>query len=991
MISNRRGRSTAPIETVREFAVNTTKGIDITRAPVDLSTVPHAKNLINNPDGSLSLRKPIVAASPSDLTKVDREKVPLKMFNGKYLRWYEDKHNKILYFPGYVCVKYYTYDGTVSYTSVGDTYISILDSCPTLINLNTSTILANVNVKLSSLEGLVDTSLYDDDVEYLPRYLKIVKEKGAVGTATYDYLVEVLNPEPNELRFGTDGDFALNPNLVLDNPYAIRDTYGSVYPEAKGILGYVYSTRTLYETVSIPFDYTSYDYTVNYTSPAMSKSIDVTAISTVKTAPTERTIVFDTFTDTGLIFNCALTLKLHTEYIDQKTRLYVEITGKCYGSSKTYLRVDEGSVAYSAADTPISVKVITYDKSNVMLTTVPFSAYFSQYSTTLGDESGNPIELPTYSFTTSYGSDNPGYVDSLPEEYHHATITIGLPKGMCSYGGSFKGALAASSLPVETVSQLTASSKNTRFRIANSVATSDVLVLKAFGSLPSDTQEGTYWATWYATYDGINWYPMLYPAFRETTEYRMVNASGQSPQAMYFKIHCDEAGTLTPDGMMFENRPDILILNPYGTLRAKQYKFKIVSLKESSDGLSDAQVYDIDSDVTEAYYTPIESSTTALATLDFANAVYGKKLYHKKRIYSYGHEKFFNNIFVTGIDNYETPLYNVIDLDAKNAARVTSLIPWRDYLISATENAIYLHTPQDDGYLTKTVTTSLGIPEQDSRCCVSILNGVIAKSGPRVYLIYPNTYAGTDSVLNVADISAPVSEYLQGPFEDCFAFSTEREYILMMAAKSTTSCLRYDYTTRIWNYCEYPTHLYDYHLVNVETIILFGKYVDTFTYYDVYDFDVETAHNADKLYVPKEDSIKDTPISFEWDSGQKTDNMASKKRFVESKLIFTTEDETENFPMQLTVAVDGDPHVTVVDVNTDAPLLKTDDSIGVLNTSVRLGGSSIGHSDKGLVRQLVVRYSGKGRSIRHILTGSARSPFRFYEAYVRYKLLDNRR
>jgi hypothetical protein len=106
--------------------------------------------------------------------------------------------------------------------------------------------------------------------------------------------------------------------------------------------------------------------------------------------------------------------------------------------------------------------------------------------------------------------------------------------------------------------------------------------------------------------------------------------------------------------------------------------------------------------------------------------------------------------------------------------------------------------------------------------------------------------------------------------------------------------------------------------------------------------------------------------------------------------MFATEDDAEAFPMQLVVAVDGDPHITTVDVNTDAPFWKSGtSSVGVLGTSFRLSNEeSLGRASSGILRQLIVRYSGKGRSVRHILTGSPTSNFKLYETYVRYKTLN---
>ena len=144
MISNRRGRNATPVETINEFAVNTIKGIDVTRAPIDLSTVSYAKNLINNPDGSLSLRKPLKLCSNGNLD----HGAYFKIFNGEYIQW--DAEKKILYLPDTAVTRYYNYKGELVSTDEGaDCRIVYLFGNPTVVNLNTATIIGNMCVYTS--------------------------------------------------------------------------------------------------------------------------------------------------------------------------------------------------------------------------------------------------------------------------------------------------------------------------------------------------------------------------------------------------------------------------------------------------------------------------------------------------------------------------------------------------------------------------------------------------------------------------------------------------------------------------------------------------------------------------------------------------------------------------------------------------------------------------------------------------------------------------
>jgi hypothetical protein len=132
--------------------------------------------------------------------------------------------------------------------------------------------------------------------------------------------------------------------------------------------------------------------------------------------------------------------------------------------------------------------------------------------------------------------------------------------------------------------------------------------------------------------------------------------------------------------------------------------------------------------------------------------------------------------------------------------------------------------------------------------------------------------------------------------------------------------------------------------------------------------------------------IQTAPINFEIDFGQKTDTVMTTKQFVESKLVFATLHSDDTFPMKLTVHVDGDPNVTVRDLTTDAAFYKNEEVGGVLNTT--FSGLSNETDTFNTLRQIVVRYSGKGKSVRHILSGQSFRNFKMYEAYVRYKLLN---
>jgi hypothetical protein len=243
----------------------------------------------------------------------------------------------------------------------------------------------------------------------------------------------------------------------------------------------------------------------------------------------------------------------------------------------------------------------------------------------------------------------------------------------------------------------------------------------------------------------------------------------------------------------------------------------------------------------------------------------------------------------------------------------------------------------------------------------------------------------------------------------------------MLPDTSRTLCLRYNYTTRIWTCHEYEVCFTGVKVNALNDIRLYG--VDFNNRICEFKFDTEineiaqntltkeevatlpygdiVTRNADGTYGSDisatllelldyvravQDTHCVTPIEFELDTGQKSDTILTTKQFVESKLVFATLNKYDAFPMQLTVHVDGDQHLVTRDISTDAPFWKDGSTSGVLNTT--FGGLSSTSDNFNTLRQLVVRYSGKGKSVRHILTGKSLCNFKLYETYIRYKLLN---
>lgn len=442
------------------------------------------------------------------------------------------------------------------------------------------------------------------------------------------------------------------------------------------------------------------------------------------------------------------------------------------------------------------------------------------------------------------------------------------------------------------------------------------------------------------------------------------------------------------------------------------FRFKIV-LVESAYAGSEGWKHTILSTYSQEEYTLPRDSQGEAWFQDFNNSASGNKLYYNRRIFSFGDATFGTKVFVSHPGSYTTPMSNTLSVNASQDTTVTTVVPWKDYLFVSTPQALYLATQVENGFLTKTVNASIGIPIADRKCAVPTLNGMLFKSGSKVYLMYPNLYAGDDSVANVTTISDPVESVLESSFSNVtgtsFAFGTNSEYVLMVPeAGAKTTCFKYNYSTRLWNCIRYPIVIEKCVVYSLTDIRIFGRntagsyceYHYDKSFKDAYGIDAfENAPYGDilsesengiaddiqKFAAGTSSAITVTPIEFELDTGQKSDQILTKKQFVETKIVLSTDSHAPAIDMQCTVHVGGNASIVVKDISTDSAFWKKETGGMVLNTS----GTGFGNADaKNVLRQIVLRYSGKGNSIRHIITGKSLSNFSLYETYVRYKLLN---
>lgn len=1016
MISNRKLRN-APQENLRQFSLNNSKGIDFTKSIVDSDTVSEMLNLTVNDDGTLSLREPYkeyaklvpdgtINVWPTHIDDIyvavtqDDSAYKLQLFKG------ESSTNVVSYSVS--VTKYYTLEKV----DAGSDNIVIDGTKLQVIQTPTSTIIGNAAVGKDYLAGLgaLDADLYDDDVTSVPRYLKFYTEEEG---SNLKYIIEIMNPELCSVSIA-EGEVSLNPNLTLDNPYAIRDTYKAAGTYAKSIIPYAVKNAPPVERELLPQNYSLNLY--------ISHTVEIVNFGTYGDISVYKMDLNDSvtreFSMLGNFYKFETKAVLYGDEDDNDASVCMDIT--CYGNHtplkdvimrltpETNLETQNPNMYYN-----LWVRYKTVVDGNTVY------IYFK-----VGDPEGSSHPSLTKLHTNIVAS-----VDVESDKYstlasvkHHFTsneivytfdcffTSITDPNDRYSYC-SFKLGLSRYKLYQSDVrwglkvNQITESVKRDRYYIVSKYGNvSNEIFLKAFCNLADSKNQ--YYATWEYSLNNVEWNPygnlpgIVWDMngsgdprmFIDVVDDLRSDADLDNPSESTIKYRRVAYWPLNVNGPTdtINNRVDVLplsrvydVLLEHGISGTPTLYIRFSIITPSAEPISPGSTfYRVGSTISTVYHTVNPGSFYEYAEVEYPNAVLGLKKYYKKRIYTYG-EEFGSTVLVSDADSAVTPIYNTISLDVSSMECTTQIVPWRDYLIMFTDKTTSLVSSASEGFYVKTLTTSLGLAEKDANSAKSALNGVLFKSEGSIYYAYPNLYSGDDTSLNITDISKPVSHlldtYFTGP---TFSTLIDTRYYLFSNTLECTYTLAYDLANKTWELYKYPANIASvFKEDSKNTILKTSNHVSAnfLNTRESYDDKVEDVLLNETL-----------PISFMLDTGQKTDNISKRKQFVETKMVFATLSERDSFPFNVYIAIDGDPHVTKMDVSTDAPFWKNDGSIGVLGTVFRLGVENKATGAFNTLRQLVMRHSGKGRSIRYVIEGTSSYSFKMYETYVHYKNLNSK-
>lgn len=534
------------------------------------------------------------------------------------------------------------------------------------------------------------------------------------------------------------------------------------------------------------------------------------------------------------------------------------------------------------------------------------------------------------------------------------------------------------------------------YNFSNNTVSSTGVVLKAFLDNPN-VKSNNIFIKWEYSNDGISWESVC-TAGLEANSVKVAKMNiklNEVSDEKTLKWDCEDWWKLESYDMESGLQRKInecehcLILPNIVLDNTKIVKCTLIKCKPSSEyseygDLPEGVDWVLDYELDSKTYI-FDNKDSELLNHDFKNPNTGDMLYWNHALYSISPE-FKNNIYVSNPDSSVFPVSRMIDLGSFQGTTITKLIPWRDYLVAFTENSVHLIAEQDVGFTTKLVNTFIGVPENDRDTCVSILNGIIFKSGNRLYTLIPNYNSGDESILNISDISKPIVHILENlKYNETykpFAFTTSENYHLFIPTQDKTICLKYNYSKKIWVQYQYPVVFTGFKMISVDDIRLFSK--DDF-YIHEYLFE-QTNPSYDTL-----DTYGDTlydnqvlPISFYVDSGQKTDNISLTKRFVETKIIVATLSSKDTFKLNVSIDVDGNIVKNQIDLNTSGALLRSNsDQILTLGSDIE---TSVNSDIFNVLRQMLLRYSGKGKTVRHMISGESLYKFKIYEVFYRYKL-----
>lgn len=1087
------------VNTAQSEHFNVTEAIRADAPITSTKSVLKSINFENASDGSYIIRKPIILKE-----RLSGNKWYL-YDNTHILNLYESSDNQyhvslltmaITGSPTTISLRYY--DKSLNYKIKADAATILVPYIKKVLNVYNApdhTLLSII------LDTQAFTTTTQDDLVYssthyqvrnaheVYRFIKIYKN---LDTETdSDWIVEIIHPEFNSITSGMDAGNpnTLDINLVLDNPYAIRDLYGYGYNSATKIITYMpidQATQTEAVINELPVYMLTEDcpYLDNgtqkgfkvlvstnpvdlYGKRVVLKACITTAVSTLdyyccweqsvngidwETCP-DFISKFETNNNNLLaeilvsdITSAEFEKVAYEDSLDKAATYLVKKKVVKLNPSKT-VDLNETDLIKNRADVLVvnNPKMTMYYRFQIFVDTgkgtpVPETitkTLAKSYFESVGQSTAVNIDsLGKFTYQTYVGRGVDSDVPSGTPTTHNPEVVNGsillYESDTASYMGNYIYIKC-------TDSQYTV--KNIRILLDNKTYhAEDENHLTSYY-----TEKGTFLK--YITNPGN----------------RVGNIDVGGGNEISGLVANDTASIDIPSGVS-----DILIGNGAKDMASTlpsgdsvfQYRTKIKSIEIDYEIEGTVQTTSIYlTSTTGSYKFEYSNSEKYLEDLSllrkqlFTSNIY----YNKEQFWFYGN----NTLFSTDLGSYIIKLMNTMTF----GTLVTNIIAYRNYLLVFTETSITLlkYNSEEGTYDSKIITTAIGVPEVDSRTIAVILNSIYFKSKYKVYKLVPNLYASNDDILNIHTISTPIDSILESLLSlstetsnFCYADASSYRVFLPLqninGSSETTYEIRYDYNNKLWTVHQYPVLATGIEIRSITEAYLrtdvaayyfkedLGTLLNSTLVEDLTNVGCSYEHNSNTVtcsvggtnsqgynvtslsvgnstytsmtdiydYIPYGDLLNMTlvelynainqytinattsyisyivPIEFNIDFGQKSSNYTLDKQFLESKLIFACMHVKDIFPVTLDIQTDGIQRPLHWDVNTDSALWKTNvEDVGTLSTDFGFDKQDY----NGIFRQLIVKYSGKGKTIRHLIRGTTKTRFKFYSMDVRSRIL----
>lgn len=1045
-------------------------------------------NFINEPDGSYTLRPPLILKeeiSPRTWYLYDKIHTLAISNTGGFITITNPNDGEDV---AHIILKYF--DKTIKpneaeFTMVEDYSLSFISEVISVNNFKDYTLIG-AKINLSRFSTYMEefntnhTTNHATDLVYLDTnyqtldngdVYRLIKIRQDTNSPELSWIIEIIYPELNTITSSTSTEAVLEVNLLADNPYAVRDLYGYGYVSTTKVLPYIpfnftenqikeHTVCRLTESVpvSIGGGIQGYKLLVSASPKSLGNSPMILK-AFLTTAKTDSVYygVWEESSNEGADWKvCPEFLskfedKLIKKYVSDLTSedfeniAYQESLDQAatYLVEKQLVRLNykfDGNVPADLAETDL-IK----NRPDVLFIQSPNLSKryrFQVYIDTL-KETPTPSNIDKtyaiYGFTTTNGDIDPEYAT------YTTLANAGQKDASSDSSGTFEGSSAEiinnclclypaqTGLPGTTSSPAT---DLTRFgnaiaiqctkRSANSYIKRVVITVGSNDcSLNCVTSANSFTNT-------------TFPAATLVTK----NSS----------ISFDFSASPSNNNIYIVNRAEKANGN---TAVAQILSIKIVYSLEGK--VQTTSVYL--ASTTGMVQIPYSESTVLADNLqqERKQLFYGKTFDYNEQIILFN--KY--NLFSSRVDSTIFSALKTIQFSTE----IVNVINWRNYLLVFTEKDISLlrYDTLTDSYLIKVLSTSIGVPKKDAKTIVCILNSVYFKSGYKIYKLVPNLYASADDILNLHTVSDQVDNLIEetlSPESETqnFVYANAYSYYLFtpIVNKGITYCFVYDYNKKIWNFYEYPVVILSvenlglseeylktengiyyfkdklntllnkellYHpldigyeddeemysvCANIDGVNLevsttsdqytrmlslipripYADFLDT-TLVDIYLFlesnAITISDTTDKIEDPYSDSyIQMYPIKYLIDFGQKSSNYTVFKTFLETKMTLATLSEKDAFPFEVYITADGIESPLHWDITTDSALWK--DSFlqkGTLSTLFQSNNSEY----DGIMRQLIIKYSGKGKTIHHVITGKSKYNFKFYSMDVRSRIL----